>query len=442
MQIDVSLGGYVSSWRFDGSLPWQAWIGDGQWIDDGGLKLLRVPEASYFQAYQRRVRQSLVSSSPGNDTRVFARDENVIPQPEYSVEEWIVRCLGVHDEPREFQRLHEASQLIDHRPTAFVVPLASQSAQETISICQAFIEKVEKAGGYRRPTIVAIVAGETPPLLPFYSFLRGRPDGLRFCDPMLQDAELWRSYMHQRLAWESAGDVRLAESWDQQFGFRKIPIGNDDLFENGLNRAAQASLKAIDTESIGELGAFIANASAEGQSLDPARLATLGDQSLIWQPLESNGHCVAPWAARASLIREPNSPYRHLLRDSLNCRPLVSELLSFCFALESRERQICCTEMADEIFAKDETAKQYQEFLDGAGASPARFYPSECPARMSDIWQFASFGEILAQTRVRSEKTRRQGRHQVRSIRNALAHGHYASWRMLMEARDLQGNLR
>ena len=75
-----------------------------------------------------------------------------------------------------------------------------------------------------------------------------------------------------------------------------------------------------------------------------------------------------------------------------------------------------------------ECEKRLEEFIGLRPSSASTYYPSDCPAKPIDAWQFASFGQFFAGLSIDARTNLRQ---QVVSIRNAVAHGHYVSWRLL-----------
>lgn len=143
-----------------------------------------------------------------------------------------------------------------------------------------------------------------------------------------------------------------------------------------------------------------------------------------------------PWFARALLGEDPVRPFSEFLRGSLLCLPISQELLTDCFLIETHIRGRVRLPPTPPDEAK--CHEPWRRFTAGDSLASILFPPGT-PAVPTSAWAFASLGEILVH-----ETDRVPGpdwRHQVRELRNHLAHGHYAGWEAVRLARRLASRL-
>ena len=67
------------------------------------------------------------------------------------------------------------------------------------------------------------------------------------------------------------------------------------------------------------------------------------------------------------------------------------------------------------------------------------FYPASCPAEPADSWAFTTFGEFLHATSPVSPQW--SVWHELRELRNGLAHNHYLCWRVVTKLIDIEAQL-
>jgi hypothetical protein len=119
------------------------------------------------------------------------------------------------------------------------------------------------------------------------------------------------------------------------------------------------------------------------------------------------------------------------------CTPIANELLSYCFSIEAQERTVCSKCNLDSGLASEVAQTAFTKYINKDAFSEAAFYPSECPIAPDNVWQFASFGELIHLTAHAFGRQRNDDRHTLRRLRNAIAHGHYVSWAMVTCLRNL-----
>jgi hypothetical protein len=105
--------------------------------------------------------------------------------------------------------------------------------------------------------------------------------------------------------------------------------------------------------------------------------------------------------------------------------PLVAELLAAVFQLEAIERERASERLHQDL--SDETISQYKAFEAGKHWSPTRISPASYPFKRA-VAEFESFGAFCMRHQADS---RSSSRNQLLTLRNALCHGHYATWKAI-----------
>ena len=254
------------------------------------------------------------------------------------------------------------------------------------------------------------------------------------------EASLWRYYVHCRLAWESAGDLSRALSWNER-GFADISKGDDNSLECLLNKVSESAYSSLSVEVMKTFACYLSglasNKTKSGTKHRELR-GRLNNAGLLWRPLREVRLRPTPWAARAFLRRsedlENKRQIHPLLRGCLVCAPLAREIVGRCFDLEARVRSVHGT-LGGRGQMSEQCRTLWDRFQREDPNSEVRYYPKECPAWPCDESELASFGEFL-----NSIKPLFYEEHHfvLLALRNALAHGHYLSWRVVQELRHIE----
>src|SRR5262249_43277242 len=284
-----------------------------------------------------------------------------------------------------------------------------------------------KASSEARATLVFLDTAAFPLLGDPLDFTVGGPS-----DPVLGfDKELWKAYVHARLAWEAGGDLARAMAWDAQ-GVQRLGVGADDSLENMLNQGAEeeyrrlpAPMQARGQEAVKQVVKRVAKPNFAG----------LMESGAFWKPPGESGLRPTPWLARAMLRLNLAPEAAFLLRSCLVCAPLAREVLGRCFDLEARERAVGFANRGS-LPPPPDAVERFKRFNEKQADTGAEFYPADCPARPSDPWVFTVFGEFL--NSLPYDRDRRNFTNGLRTLRNALAHGHYISWAVLTALRKLE----
>jgi hypothetical protein len=235
-------------------------------------------------------------------------------------------------------------------------------------------------------------------------------------------AQAWRCYVHLRLAWECAGEPSQARRWGDVVSKRVAPE-NDDALERCLNELACEVWRARPEGLRKALSAWL-------NDPDEARVEPLIAEGVLWRPRRAGPLRPTPYVARA-LLCEGSSHGRAQLRTALVCAPLVEAILGVCLELEGMLRGT--VRPTGEV--GPETLEAWERFNNGSQRNGRSLLPEGCPAGPVDAWDMAPFGEFIAAC---SWPRERYGvLHDLRGLRNDVAHGHYVSWRNILALRTI-----
>ncbi|MFY0528747.1 hypothetical protein ACN28I_38140 [Archangium gephyra] len=221
-----------------------------------------------------------------------------------------------------------------------------------------------------------------------------------------------------------------------------LAIGADDQMESVLNTLADDAWQRLDTPRQELLRGYLAMLGQRSwDRIEYARRTEeLQAAQLAWRPSGVAHARPVPWAARA-LARQVRMPAHAgtLLRSCMTCAPIAKEVVSRCLDLEAYLRARHAPAPVPRPLGKpDEALRDFQGR--GAESFDRRFYPKDSPAAaLVDTSAFMPFGEFLE--RVSVHGWRRKSLHQLRQLRNSVAHGHYVGWESLRMLEELEGQL-
>ena len=168
---------------------------------------------------------------------------------------------------------------------------------------------------------------------------------------------------------------------------------------------------------------------------NPATTRELVDAELLWHPAHDaeRGLQPVPWIARALLRRQPPPPGRALLRGCDACEPLAVAALARCLQLEAvlKARAYTAHRGITDAAAQrvnPSLATQRDVLRD------RRLVPGTSAARADRLFDFAGLNDVLE---FLPDASIRQLGVQLRDVRNALAHGHPASWTLVATIAEL-----
>jgi len=247
-------------------------------------------------------------------------------------------------------------------------------------------------------------------------------------DPLLSGPEplAWQVYLHHRIAWEVAGQVK--EAADLAALTSGIRVGDDDALEQILNDHSIDLLRSFNHSTHDCLK--ILKRWLRGQD---AYLAPDYREFFTWRP-QGTTRYLKPFIARA-ILTDNLCPVELDMRDGIRfatvCQPLIGSLFSATLEVEYRQRSKAAihslAELDPEIKVK--ARNLHRQFTENSSYIARLLYPrcsKLCPIHLDDWTSFLSYGQIVS----RGNDTR------TVNLRNALAHGHPASWRAITLLRE------
>ncbi|MBY0229613.1 MAG: hypothetical protein K2W96_10065 [Gemmataceae bacterium] len=425
MNVPLTLAGHLANWRFRSSQDFDNWLNSRPWNDRGGVRVLRLGAASLGDLMARAVRRAVRGHDDGE------RDIHVpiLPFPKgggtpLQVLQQAVDMPGSGGRPEQLRQV--VGGLRAYPSVAVVLPPESAPPAGWAKSAAALVDELRKFDEEARATFVLLDTAAHPLSMDPFDFTVGGPS-----DAVLaSEAALWRAYAHARLAWETAGDAARAQRWDEQ-GFARLGV-SDDALEDLLSRMSEEDWKRLPVAVQGQVREHLKRLFQRPAPKLPAELAAHG---AFWRPVGDQDARPSPWLARALLRLGLAGEAAFYLRGSLVCAPLAHEVLGRCFDLEARERAAGWANRGT-MPPPPDASDRYRKFEEGQASSGAQFYPKGCPARPADAWAFTVFGEFLAS--LPFDRTRSNFTNGLRTLRNALAHGHYISWAVLQALKRLE----
>ena len=434
MNVSAVVAGYETTWRFRDSRKVDAWLASQTWRGGGGVVTIRVASSDQSPATIAALAKAARAADEHGDVRVLTiRSENL----KLGIGRAIAQSLELTDSEGRSETLRRVIDQL-HGPHLFVAePAEGREVGQVFDDAARFRDEVTRTSPDLAIAIVLTEVPSHPVSVESMDLSVGAP-----ADSLLNlldgpEAELWRAYVHARLAWEVAGDLSRAEFADR-LEFAGLRVGQDNELERRLNLFAEdCALK------IGDKAAEVSKRFLTSKEHSPREASTspssaeMETSGLFWRPPGETLSRPSPWWARAILCREGAGTRRYLLRSSLVCTPIAREVLLRCFDLEALDRTVCSPH--PNANADPESRRRFDFFKSKHPESESLHYPMLCPAAPREPTDFASYGVILSNLPV--DPSRYDARHRLRRLRNAVAHGHYISWATLKEMRHVGSRL-
>ena len=424
MRIRVPLAGLTLAWRFRGLDSLADYIGSHPWLDKPAIEIVRVGDTAAAAAVLAAIEEECVLTS----RHVDAVRSHVI-EPSLAVQRGpvvaLMAALDLHNEMSPLEAANAVGREAAVVPRIFLFPPLPAARPQLRSELEQFADMVSKLESLARFTVLCL----DTPAAPLGGRCHDLVDGLIPAPTDLLSATehgAWKVYLHHRIAWETGGRLSDAARLAEEFKADGLAVGDDDLTETRLLKAATKRFVLLD-------GA-IRNTIETGVSKAVNREEVAGSfpRELFWSPTETAGLLPRPWVARALLAASPAHPRAELLRNCLVCVPLGHALLAACAVFETQLRgRIRLPEIPT---PSDPCMKSWSTFTAGGSLERALF-PSTGPAVPTSPWEFASFGECLANEVVRDRSS--SWRHDMRILRNHLAHGHHVGWAAVKKLKSL-----
>jgi hypothetical protein len=421
MLLRVELAGHVAPWRFSGSRPFDEWLSRCPWRADGGVAVVRVASPADAPPVARAIEREVYGCDAGASdvrTRAIAVDAS-------SRSTVAAVCEALEVSPGQGRRATLLSLAAVLRAQRFVLFIDLSGLDETPSTLDELDGLLDDLAKLPDPAALTVVAlARSGGARGAFDFARGVPVDRPL--ELLDTTRAWRCYVHVRLAWECAGEPSRARRWGDAVSER-VAQEDDGAFEGLLNELAAGDWVSSSEGVRVRLVAWLENPRATS-------IERLVGEGMLWRPGPTGPLRPPPWIARA-LLPDAAARIRARLRGAVICAPLAEALIGACLDLEAQHRATCRPTGEP----RAETCDAWVRFGNTGARGERMHYPNGCPATPIDAWDMASFGEHLAASVLPRALTNTL--HDLRTLRNAMAHGHYACWRGVTELRAIARSL-
>lgn len=425
--LDVTLAGARATWHYPNAAGLRDWLGARPWLNEGGMCHVHAGAELIGDFIDALTRLAFAAHA---EPRALSVQVLHCGQEIASPRAAIARAIGVADRATISQIVEVARVDLHHHPRVLVLLESAPVAGSQWDEVTALVEAVLKRGGDVPLAVVLCDSSRRVSVAPSFVFDIGYPSLSVMSEGGHLDAQLsWQRYLHLRAWWDSGGQLGIARSTAESLA--QVAFGDDDEVERVLQLAARGIASNI--EAINDARHFLGEPGGQRRAALEGRLRS---QGLLWRPPAQTQWTLVPAAARA-LLGSGNAAGASMprLRAALTCNPIASELLGSCLALECRIRERHWgREWDGQWEAYSEARDQHRQFLQGQREFVR--YPADHPAAPDgsspDTALFATLGEILANSKLPKLSVE----HEVRLLRNSLAHGHYVTWAHCQRAID------
>ena len=425
--MPVEIAGHREAWQYSGAEGLEGWLETAPWVRGGGLRRVRVSSVSDYQSVVDVIEQRVMAIDRRlSDVRVVEVDFTTRDQ--FIGDIHMELGLDSHGAgPRALQRM---SVGLRHIPLVIATP--SFAPELFANAERAIGQLVDQLLRLDQPApLCALIFGchLMPSDRVTDDLASGMPTGLEVLRLKSQPYLLWSAYLHHRLGWESGGDRNLAESMSRET--EAFSLGADEALERHLNVSATNLWQSLGEAARERAREWCTTYGQANHGFGDNTEVLLRD-GILWQPTLGTNVRFKAWAARAMLLECLRGRGRDMLRACLVCLPLARSILESCFDLEVALR---CSLRAvpSEKEAKGEGVladlSSHRTSFENANHPMRQLYPEGSPAIPRSLAAFSSLGQL----RHLSRWSRREERaiSSLATVRNALAHGHYISWRVL-----------
>lgn len=424
MNLEFTLAGHSSPWTFPGSETLRLWLARTPWVAGGGICVLRTNfEGDVLSLLESSIERTAHASNLGSSYLSVRR----VPCGANfgSPQQALLQNFGLAEDVNPIEARNAIRLALTDRPQLLLIEERAPVAREDWERFAVLIEHYCKVSPVVPLAVIVIDSRAVLACQPICQFVNGYANHKVLANAAhLTDEAVWARYLHLRAWWDAGGLANHALSLSAQL--ENVCVGDDHSVEQVLQTYAESNLNEENgfellVKLFSELPRVAADTAAETQLN-----IELQSKHLLWAPPGLNGLHVVPWVARGILARiklKEQDYWR--LRQNLVCAPLSSEILAMSLLFESQIRTRL-TDVGDPNRLTAETSDRHLLFCQGS--DPWTNYPAKHPApptRDSDIWAFASFGEVLNACPKPSIPEMYRN---IKDLRNCLAHGHYVTW--------------
>lgn len=428
MRIRVHLAGKSLAWRFHGLDSLAEYIASNPWHEKPAVEIVRVgDDATAAAVVEALEEECLLAAREAGGVRTH------VLSPDVAGRQGPVRALmATLDVRGDIADLEAAKSVGTEAAVAarvFVVPPLPSDRPQLRSELEQFADLVTKIEPLARFTVVCLDTPSSPLGGRFHDIV----DGLVPAPTDLLSATesgAWKTYLHHRIAWETGGRLSDALNLEQELIIGGVTTATDETIEARLTKAATRRFAMLEKEVRDNVDTGVLKSVLREDAKGTV------SQELFWSPTETAGLLPRPWVARALLAATPQHRHAELLRNCLVCVPLGHALLAACAVFETQLRSRIRLPAAPDPSAPCMTP--WQTFTTG-GTLERSLFPAEGPAVPTSPWEFASFGECIKQEVVKEPSG--NWRHDIRLVRNHLAHGHHVGWAAVKTLRRLSSRV-
>lgn len=420
MRIDIPLAEVILPWRFKDGAVLGDWVQEAGWHEASRVWVVRAADPVSADFFIEAIGRScdLAERSHNGARRYALATQQVMAM---GFEAALAATLGLDPDQPPLERATAVAFEAAVRPHLCFVPPLSEAGPTLRGDVEAFVELVRKLDPLAKLTVMLFDTPTRPLGGRCLDFVDGWPS-VNSDLITAPEMRLWPVYLHQRIAWEAGGSIFRSKVIEQAVAAAGVSTGDDTGFEAVLD--AQAGRLVEDTQAA-EFDTTVTRLMA-GEQCDEAV------RSAFWQPSHGTGLLPRPWFARAMLQKNLNHPYAEFLRNAIVCLPMAQELLAACSLMETKVR--ARIRLPPQPDPESPCVDAWQRSLK-PGSVERSLFPAAGPSVPTSAWEFASFGEYLTNQVVKSATTRWY--HELRILRNHLAHGHHVGWNAVKMTKSL-----
>jgi hypothetical protein len=433
VRLRVNLQGHVAEWSTSGAGELSAWLASHPW-QSGGICAIHCADDAPEELIVDAISRAAHAANQGV-TRLRVERFERGSEPDVSPVRQLKSRLSVDEGLAHYEAVRALKKEISAYSFVFVFSTHSKfdpawwwelrsvadllaKGEPAIGLCAAILDPIRMIDS-----------------VSCFDFQSAHPDSEVLCDPDDSDSLRWRRYLHQRIAWESGGNITAAY-WIDEF-VKGIRLGDDSDLETRLGAAADSLMKSKEVEALvhehlGRMDSVGTNVLPFDADNTQSRLSKSG---VLWRPPLGSSLEVVPWACRAVLRAAKSSHSLDRLRSNLVCAPLRGEIFQLCLRAESAVRQ-SLVRRTKRSPAPVSSANAIDRLI--RGHDECLHYPPGYPmppVRAGDEWTFATFGEFL---NAHHSGDVLEHHRRLLGLRNAVAHGHYMTWRHVQMAADIR----
>lgn len=419
MIVSLNVGGARRPWRLLEGHHLSAWIEEEPWLEQASTAVLHAPRRGADRLVAAIKGEVKRATRPGEYVRVDTLPPDICARaPRAALQAWM-NIAGAS--PR---RLAESLARISRTDARLLVALLPEtaSAGSWLEELQAILDIHSKLADPGELAVLVLTCGADV-----------HPDAMRLdlawpvSSGVAVDMDArWATYLHERVAWHAGGFIDRVD--EVRATLDGIATGGDTTLEDALDAHGAALADGLPRKMREGLERDLARLQYHPWLLLPAGFAGL----------ESRGMRPVPWLARGLLAHNPKHRHRRYLRSVMVCRPLANRLLGRAMEMEEhiRDRLLLRPPPGSPGEAAVATARRLSA-PGAAGEIEHRLTPRGRQAEVTP-WEVATLNTLINRG---SRPPEIDAMHELRKVRNALAHGSEVGWNAIAIIEGLERTL-